>query len=618
MKPDAVTIVQERADRFEGRAKRQAKRIIRKLVLIALALAMAMWVFIGWSQWSEYSVAEAGGRRQGSNLTAAAAIELTRNFDSVAAALRVVESAVRQLSPDLADADRRAEMRRIGATVVNPDIGVQIADTDGHLIFASIPSADVAGQRHFIAHRDNPSREMTVDPPFGPEGDKRMQISQRLDTQDGGFAGEVILLVRPASLLQLFQDVDVGRRGMATISSADGIVQAGFNAEHSNGQAGIGTDLRGAPFPENLKPGEAAVYARIGRLVPIERLITIRRLWRYPLNVMIALDEDDVMGSARAHAMVIGLVGVGAIVLIAVLTWLLGREVWRRTKREIELAYDRDRLRSAQEQITQDRAMLMATNLELIASKQLADSANQARSQFLAHMSHELRTPLHAIIGFAELIQDQAPTKAGAPPIASYAADIWGAGKHLLELINTVLDISKVESGTATLTETVFPVAEAIRNSLMTVRSQAEARNIPIDLRLPKDTVRINADRTRMVQILINLLSNAVKFTPDNGQIVMAFAEADSGELVFSVTDTGIGMSEAEIAIALEPFGQVDNALSRSFEGTGLGLPLARKLTELHGGRLEITSTKGKGTIAKVILPSERLRQREAARIAGV
>ena len=164
----------------------------------------------------------------------------------------------------------------------------------------------------------------------------------------------------------------------------------------------------------------------------------------------------------------------------------------------------------------------------------------------------------------------------------------------------------------------MFPVAEAIRNSLMTVRSQAEARNIPIDLRLPKDTVRINADRTRMVQILINLLSNAVKFTPDNGQIVMAFAEADSGELVFSVTDTGIGMSEAEIAIALEPFGQVDNALSRSFEGTGLGLPLARKLTELHGGRLEITSTKGKGTIAKVILPSERLRQREAARIAGV
>jgi two-component system cell cycle sensor histidine kinase PleC len=230
-------------------------------------------------------------------------------------------------------------------------------------------------------------------------------------------------------------------------------------------------------------------------------------------------------------------------------------------------------------------------------------------------MSHELRTPLHAIIGFSELIQDQAPTGHGSPPIAGYAADIWTSGRHLLELINAILDISKVESGTATLVEMVFPVADLARNSIVSVRAQAEARAITIDLRLPETTMRILADRTRMLQVLINLLSNAVKFTPDHGHIVLCVAEAENGEVVFSVVDTGIGMTEAEIEIALEPFGQVDNTLSRSFEGTGLGLPLARKLTELHGGRLDLTSVKGKGTTAKVILPAERLQQRDGVRV---
>jgi signal transduction histidine kinase len=233
-------------------------------------------------------------------------------------------------------------------------------------------------------------------------------------------------------------------------------------------------------------------------------------------------------------------------------------------------------------------------------------------------MSHELRTPLHAIIGFSELIQQQAPAKPGSPPIASYAADILGSGRHLLALINTILDISKVESGTATLTETVFPVADLTRASVASVRSQAEARTISLEVELPEAAVRLRGDLTRLLQVLINLLSNAVKFTPHEGRIVLAVLIPASGELVFSVTDTGIGMTEAEIAVAMEPFGQVESTLSRSFEGTGLGLPLAVKLTELHGGRLEIVSTKGRGTLVKVCLPPERVIQREPARADGV
>lgn len=605
----------ERADRFEGRAKRQAARVIRKIVLLAVLLVTCMWAFIGWSLWTEYTGAFAIGRTEGYNLSVAVARELTVRLDAANAALESIADAVKS------DPGDEAGLRRVVATIADDAFAVRVVGPDGKRLLTTLNPdpgpTDYIAQPSFVGHRDNASTALTVDAYAADPAGRFVQVSRRLETPDGRFAGEAILLMNPATLLTLPRLLDLGSRGAVVIADANCIARAGFDRNNLTGSIGVGVDLSGGVYPQSLAPGQTAVFRRVGRIMKIDRAVTMHRLRRYDLRVLVALDLDDILGPARLHIWLIGVAGLGATGLMAVLSLLLIREVWRRIKREIDLAYDRDRLRRAHIQIQADRAQLAETNRELLVSKDLAETANRARTQFLAHMSHELRTPLHAIIGFSELIQQQAPSKPGSPPIAGYAADILGSGRHLLALINTILDISKVESGTATLSETVFPVADLVRASVVSVRSQAEARTIALEVDLPEAVVRLRADRTRLLQVLINLLSNAVKFTPDQGRIVLAVSISAGGELVFSVTDTGIGMTEAEIAVAMEPFGQVESTLSRSFEGTGLGLPLAVKLTELHGGRLELVSTKGRGTTVKVCLPRERVVQREPARAEG-
>jgi signal transduction histidine kinase len=242
----------------------------------------------------------------------------------------------------------------------------------------------------------------------------------------------------------------------------------------------------------------------------------------------------------------------------------------------------------------------------LLKAKAEAENASRMKSDFLATMSHELRTPLNAIIGFSEIISRQILGPVGSPTYREYAGDIHASAAHLLALINDILDLAKIEANTVTLTETEIDVVELLALCTRFTQPRAEQARITLAVEIADGLPKLRGDDLRMRQVVLNLVNNAIKFSPAGTRVTLTARLAAEGGIELLVRDEGAGLSQAEIALAMQPFRQIDNALAKPNEGAGLGLPLARRLTELHGGGLELLSMPGLGTTARVTLPAWR------------
>jgi len=238
-----------------------------------------------------------------------------------------------------------------------------------------------------------------------------------------------------------------------------------------------------------------------------------------------------------------------------------------------------------------------------------AEIANHSKSQFLANMSHELRTPLNAIIGFSEMIREEMFGPVGAPEYVDYIKDIHSSGRHLLELINDILDISKIEAGQFELDEVWADLKILATWSADLVRPRAQENNVAIVIDIADNVPQAYVDERAVKQIMLNLLSNATKFTPDGGEVALSASLAENGDLLLNVSDTGIGIERHMIDKVMEPFGQAEGPMARSYGGTGLGLPITKSLTELHGGRIHLESELGVGTTVTVRMPAWRTTQ---------
>jgi len=251
-------------------------------------------------------------------------------------------------------------------------------------------------------------------------------------------------------------------------------------------------------------------------------------------------------------------------------------------------------------------AVLAAREEQLTAALVAAEDADRTRSNFLALMSHELRTPLNAIIGFSEVLAGEMFGPHAVPRYGEYATDIMGAGRHLLALINDILDLSKCDAGHLELFSEPVDLGPLLHDCLRFLVSRAAEGKVMLRITVPDNLPPVRVDGLRLKQVILNVLSNAVKFTLPGGKVDLSARLAEDGGVEIAIADTGIGMAPEQIPIALEPFRQISSPLSRNVEGTGLGLSLAKSLTERHGGTLKIESAPNVGTTVRIHLPPGR------------
>ncbi len=500
-------------------------------------------------------------------------------------------------------------------------LDIAFIDAGGRLYglstMAQPPRVDLSFRDYFKAHRDRPELGLFVGKPIVMRSGARpaIPLSCRVESADGRFLGVLVALLDP-SYFQAFYDaashvddhsialIDLKGRVLAASTRFPGTPQPKTSGERLSPRSAIlldglnrGSDSAGpADFDFDPGPGKSTRRAAAAR-VP-----------GWPLAVVDAQRRETVLAGWRTLAAVMA--GVMALFLLCVggLTTFGLRSIRREEQAKRHLAESRDQLELHAGELEQIACALVAAKAEAERNRDEAERANRHKSEFLARMSHELRTPLNAIIGFSETIRDQILGRDRQDTYREYAGHIYDAGQLLLSLINDVLDIAKIEAGRMQLRlETVDPAATATA-SLELMRSMAAGRDIALALDVAPAIGTVVADPRALRQILVNLISNAVKFTLPGGRVTVSVAR-QSGGVRIAVGDTGIGMSEAEMEIAMREFGQIDSALTRTQPGTGLGLPLTKRLVELHGGTFRLQSAPGVGTTATVWLPQEQMRE---------
>ncbi len=603
-------------------ARLAGRKLCLRIMAFSLIIVLAIGTIVSVVSIELRQAALNRGKTEAANLSAAFEEQVRYALDSVDSAMELLKGRIEASGGRALELPRRFKLTpELAASTIQ----IAVLGPDGQLR-ASTPRRtlermDLSGRGYFQVHRDNPDAGLFIGKPRRRKISGRMsiQVSRRLAKPDGSFAGVLVFSLAPEFFANLLRGVDAGPRGILTLVGLDAIVRARHSGRQ-NAPVPLGASLAGSRSLAGAAKADHGAYTTHSVLDGTERIFNWRKVSGYPLLAIAGLAKDEVMAEENRHSLIILALGGAAILLTGAMAAMLLREISGRVRHEIaiqennaklnltheNLKLEHSALRIASAELATGRVRLQETNAELALAQKRSEAASRAKNAFLANMSHELRTPLNAIIGFSEIIRGR---MFGAESAAyfDYASDINSAGTHLLEIINNVLDIAKIESGKMELSESVCDLTGILEAGLSAVTAQAKAGGIKILRHYPRERIHVRCDGTRLKQAVINILSNAVKFTPEGGRLEICQEVEPGGGVRVTVKDTGIGMTAEEIDAAFEQFCQIGNSLTKRFEGTGLGLPLARQLARLHDGTISVSSEPPLGTEVSIRLPAHRV-----------
>lgn len=467
---------------------------------------------------------------------------------------------------------------------------IYVANAEGRYIYGSLdklPAINVSDRHYFAVSRDNPSAGLVISPPLISRtlGTWAITLSRRISFPDGQFAGVVNVVVQLTSLERFYQSLNLGKHG--AVLMRDGEMR--LLARHPPLVSNMGQSMPGHPVLGMLSRGiQRGSYEEVSPADGVRRLYSYRRVGDTTLFVLAGIAVEDYLEQWRAHVFWYVLAGL----LIAGVTFTLAMIARRGIVAQASAEKELEQYNLCLERLVDERTR------ELESARAAAETASRAKSAFLANMSHELRTPLNAILGFAQLLMrkgelsDEAERQVGK---------IERAGRHLLTLINSVLNISRIEAGRIEIAREPFNLREAMANAMAMVQAGAEAKGLALQVEeCPGLAAWVLGDEGHFRQILINLLGNAIKYT-ERGSVLLRVSR-EASRYCFEVIDSGPGIDTQYQERIFQPFFQAERGVEAA-EGVGLGLSISREYAQLMGGALTVESAVGQGSTFTLILP---------------
>jgi two-component system, sensor histidine kinase len=529
-------------------------------VLLGVSTVLLIWLGAFYFISQERLHAERAAQQNGANLDRAFEEQIIRS-------LRAVDQTL-LYARDMYVRDRKGfdiSLWSRNRFLMDLTFQVSIIGADGHLVASNISGVggnlDLSDRQHFKVHVTSKDDQLFISKPvFGRVSGKwSIQLTRRINNPDGSFGGVVVVSLDPDYLSRFYESIDLGTNGVIALIGTDGIVRA----RAASGAPEIGASVVKGPLLSNFARTRAGSFYTTSQLDGIDRLFNYREVRGYPLVVVVGLARSEIFAQYESDRMTY-------LVIASLLSlWMIAAT-----------------------------SAVARYQSGLARARDAAEAGTRARSGFLAMMSHEIRTPMNGVIGTADLLIESGLN----PEQLSLVSTLRDSAEHLTQIIDDVLDFSKLEADRIELEQIEFDIRRMVRGSIDILAPRAQAKGIALQASVsPNVPVRVLGDPARLRQVLLNLIGNAVKFTKTGGVSVTVARESESGAddmtLGFAVADTGIGIPDDAVGLLFREFSQVDGSIARRFGGTGLGLVICQRLTNLMGGEISVKSKVGFGSV---------------------